>query len=201
MKNFLRASEVKVFAKKNTFYLWSCVNFQDILSFLYVFLAKTWTSEARRKLSMRRKNTLGYIKHFPKSGKCSAFWIMTVRPTKHFLLKEKWLSSRFLKIKLLKLYQTSEYSAVLCFFWQRLWLQKSVENFPRVVRIRSRYVKHSSRSGKCSALWIMTVRPTNHFLLQEKWLSSRFLKIQFLKLCRALHSVWVFGEDFDFRSL
>ena len=109
----------------------------------------------------------GYVKHSPRSGKYSALWIRTMRPTKHFLLKEKWLSSRFLKIKLLKLCQASEYSAILCLFWQRLWLQKAVENFLYVVRIRSGYVKHSSRSGKCSALWIMTVRSTKHFLFDK----------------------------------
>ena len=109
----------------------------------------------------------GYVKHSPGSGKYSAFWIRTMRPTKHFLLKEKWLSSRFLKIKLLKLCQASEYSAILCLFWQRLWLQKAVENFLYVVRIRSGYVKHSSRSGKCSALWIMTVWSTKHFLFDK----------------------------------
>ena len=32
-------------------------------------------------------------------------------------------------------------------FWRRLWLQKLVENFLCVVRIRSEYVKHSSNQG------------------------------------------------------
>ena len=52
-------------------------------------------------------------------------------------------------------------------FWQRLWLQKPAENFSCVVRIRSEYVKHSPRSGGCSALWAMTVQPMKHFLFDK----------------------------------
>ena len=52
-------------------------------------------------------------------------------------------------------------------FCQRLWLQKPLENFLCIVRIRSEYVKHSPRLGECSALWIMGVRPMKHFLLDK----------------------------------
>ena len=94
---------------------------------------------------------------------------------KHFLLKEKWLSSTFFEI------QVSEAlpNLPLCAsFWRRLWLQKPIENFLCVVSIRSEYIKHSPRSGEYSALWFMTVRPTKHFLLKEKWLSSEYFEIQ-----------------------
>ena len=66
-------------------------------------------------------------------------------------------------------------------FWKRLWLQTPLQNFSCVTRIRSEYVKHSPRSEKCNALCIMTVRPTKHFLLKNKWLSSGFLKFKSLK--------------------
>ena len=59
-------------------------------------------------------------------------------------------------------------------FWRRLWLQKSVENFLCVVRIRSEYVKHSTGSGKCSALWIMTLRSTKYILFDKMYVSSLF---------------------------
>ena len=106
----------------------------------------------------------GYVKHSPRSGKYSALWFMTVLPTKHFLLKEKWLSSEFFEI------QVSEAlpNLPLCAsFWRRLWLQKPIENFLCVVRIHSEYVKRSPISGECSARWIMTVRPTKHFLFDK----------------------------------
>ena len=88
------------------------------------------------------------------------------------------------------LWSSAKVSNILSFcvgFWHRLWLQKPVETFPCVVRIRSEYVKHSSsRSGKCSARWIMAVRSTKHFLWKEKCLSSGFLKCKSLKLCQSL---------------
>ena len=71
--------------------------------------------------------------------------------------------SGFLKFMFLNLCQASEYSMSLCGFWQILWLQEPVEIFSTIVRIRSEYVKHTTRSGECNALWIMTVRPTKHF--------------------------------------
>ena len=77
---------------------------------------------------------------------------MIVRPTKHFLLKEKRLSSGFLNVMSLKLCQASEYSIILCEFLAKTLTQKPVENFLYVVHIRSEYVKHSPRSGECSAL-------------------------------------------------
>ena len=86
------------------------------------------------------------------------------------------------------LWSSAKVSNILSFcvgFWHRLWLQKPVETFPCVVRIRSEYVKHSSRSGKCSARWIMTVRSTKQFSWKEKCLSSGFLKCKSLKLCQA----------------
>ena len=67
-----------------------------------------------------------YVKHSPRSGKYSALWCMTIRHTKHFLLKEKWLSNDFFEI------QVSEGlpNLPLCVsFWRRLWLQKPVEFF------------------------------------------------------------------------
>ena len=76
-------------------------------------------------------------------------------------------------------------------FWRRVWLQKPVETFLCVVRIRSEYVKHFPRSGKCIAVWFMNVRSTKHSLLKERWLSSGFFEIQ---ICEALPSF------FDFRS-
>ena len=91
---------------------------------MYVYLAQTLTSEPRRKASMLRTHT---VEHFPRSEKCSAHWIMTVRPTKHFLLKEKWLSSVFLKFKSLKLCQASEYSIILCEFLAKHFL-KTAQN-------------------------------------------------------------------------
>ena len=44
---------------------------------------------------------------------------------------------------------------------------KPVEIFSSVLHIRSVYVKQSPTSEKCSALWIMTVRPTNRFLFDK----------------------------------
>ena len=70
-------------------------------------------------------------------------------------------------------------------FWLRHWFEKLVENFLCVVRIRSEFVKHSTGSEEYSALWMMTLWLTKHFLLQEKWLSSGFLKFKSLKLCQA----------------
>ena len=60
--------------------------------------------------------------------------------------------------------------------WRRAWLQKPVENISCVVRVRSEY----------GALWIMTVRQTNHFLFDIALsfpVSSRFWMplIPFLK--------------------
>ena len=144
--------------------LWSSAKLQNILSFWAFFLVKTLTSEARRKFLCVVRIRFEYVKHSSRSGEYSAFWFMTVRPTKHFLLKEKWLSSEFFEI------QVSEAlpNLPLCAsFWWRLWLQKPVENFLCVVRIRSEYVKQSPRSGEYSALWFMTVRPTKHFLFDK----------------------------------
>ena len=72
-----------------------------------------------------------------------------------------WMSS---------LWSSAKLQNILSFcvsFWRRLWLQKPVENFLCVVRIRFEYVKHSPRSGEYSALWIMTVRRTKHFLFDK----------------------------------
>ena len=71
--------------------------------------------------------------------------------------------------------------------WRRLWLQKPIETFSRVIRIRSEYVKRSPGSGEYSALWIMTVHQTSHFLFDialSFFLSSRFWTylIWFLKI-------------------
>ena len=74
------------------------------------------TSDDCKKFSCVTRIRSAYVKHSPRSGKCSALWIMTVRPAKHFLLKEKWLWSGFLKFKSLKLCQASEYSIILCEF-------------------------------------------------------------------------------------
>ena len=49
-----------------------------------------------------------YAKHSPRLKKYSALWVVTVRPTKHLLLKKKWLSGGFLKFKHVKLCQASE---------------------------------------------------------------------------------------------
>ena len=56
--------------------------------FVWVF-GKDFDSEAWRKFSIHRTLRCEYVKHSPRSMKFSAFWIMTVRTTKHFLLKEK----------------------------------------------------------------------------------------------------------------
>ena len=132
---------------------------------------------------MRRMHTFWVCKtNSPRSEKYSAFWFVTVRPTKHFLLKEKWLSSESFEIQVLE----ALLNLTICaFFWWGLWLQKPVENFLCVARIHSEYVKPFPITGECSARWIMTVRPTKHLLLKEKWLSSEFLKFKSLKLCQA----------------
>ena len=67
-----------------------------------------------------------HVKHSPKLEKCTAHWIGTVQLTKHFLLKEKWLSSGFLKCKSLKLCHAPEYSIILCEF-----LAKNLTSEPR----------------------------------------------------------------------
>ena len=67
-----------------------------------------------------------HVKHSPRLEKSSAHWIRTVRLTKHFLLKEKWLLSGFLKCKSLKFCHAPEYSIILCEF-----LAKNLTSEPR----------------------------------------------------------------------
>ena len=102
----------------------------------------------------------------------------------HGLLKSK----SFPKIHTFCLWSFAKLQNILSFcvsFWQRFWLQKPVENFLCAVCIHSEYVKRSPISEECNARWIMTVRPSKHFSLKEKWLSSEFLKFESLKLCQA----------------
>ena len=108
---------------------------------------------------------------------------MTVWQTIHVLSKKKWLSSGILTFKSLKFCQAPPLFVGL---WRRVWLQKPVENISCVLRVRSEYIKHSPRSGEYGALWIMTVRQTNHFLFDIALsfpVSSRFWMplIPFLK--------------------
>ena len=120
-----------------------------------------------------------YVKQSPTSGNCSALWIMTIRPTVHFLLKEKGLSSGFSEIQVSEALQ----DLPLCMgFWQRLWIMKSLKDFSCVVRVRSEYVIHSVRSGEFSALWIMTIRPTKHFLFDKVLTTPTFLAVWTLLL-------------------
>ena len=98
-----------------------------------------------------------YIKHSPRSGECCALWIMTVRSTKHFLLKEIDFQVDFWKSGLWSFAKLRNILSFCVNFWRRRWLQKPVETFLYVVRIRFEYVKHSPRSGECSTLWIRAV--------------------------------------------
>ena len=87
MKNFLRASKVKVFAKNLHILSLKLCQAPEYSIILYEFLAKTLTSEARRNFSMRRTHMFWVCKTCYSTGseKWIALWIMTIRPTKHFL--------------------------------------------------------------------------------------------------------------------
>ena len=111
--------------------------------------------------------------------------MMTVRLTKDFYCRKGHFRVDFRSWGFWSSARLQNVLSLCVSFWLRHWFEKLVENFLCVVRIRSEYVKHSPRSGECSALWFMTVRPTKHFLLKEKRLSSGFLKVKSLKLCQA----------------
>ena len=120
--------------------LWSFATLQNILSFCVSFWQRIWLQNPVENFLCVVRIRSEYVKHFTGSQKCSALWIKIVWLTKHFLLKEKWLSSGFFKFKSLELCQTSEYSIILCEIWRRLWLRTPVENFLCVVRRRSEFV-------------------------------------------------------------
>ena len=106
----------KSLPKIRTFCLWSSVKLQDILPFCVSFWRRLWLQKPVENFLCVVRIHSEYVKRSPISGKRSARWIMTAQPTKHFLLKEKWLSSEFLKFESLKLCQASEYSTILCEF-------------------------------------------------------------------------------------
>ena len=85
--------------------LGSSAKLQNILSFCASFWQRLWLQKPVKNFSYVVRIRSEYVKHSPSSGKYNALWFMTVRPTKHFLWKEKWLSSGFLKFKSLKLCQ------------------------------------------------------------------------------------------------
>ena len=91
--------------------------------FCVVFWRRLWLQKPVDKFLCVVSIRWEHVKHFPRLEKCSAHWIRTVRLTKHFLLKEKWLSSEFFEI------QVSEALPNLppcASFWRRLWIQKPV---------------------------------------------------------------------------
>ena len=71
---------------KMTEYSEAWQSFRDLCD----FLAKTLILDGCKKFSCLVCIRSDYVKHSPRSGKCSAFWIEALRPTKHFLVKEKW---------------------------------------------------------------------------------------------------------------
>ena len=113
----------------------------------------------------------------------------------------------YLRIKFLKLCQASEYSFMTCHFWRRLSLQKPLEKFSRIERIRSGYVKYFPRSVECSAFWIMAVWPTKHFLFDKvltpptlsHGLDADSLNFDFWRISRYLQKwrVWSFKVPCD----
>ena len=98
------------------------------------FWRRLWLQKPVENFLCVARTRCEHVKHSPRLERCNAHWIRTARPTKHFLLKEKWLSSGFFKFKSLELCQTSECSIILCEIWRRLWLQTPVEKFLCVTR-------------------------------------------------------------------
>ena len=182
-RKFSTASEVKVFAENSHRIIeysearqsFRDLNFKSPLESHFSF---------NKKCFVDRTVMIQSAQHSPDLGECFIY-------SKRMLTTHRKFSKGFWSQSLCQKKFISEavsISMIFCrfcmCFWRRLWLQKPVENFLCVVRIRFEYVKHFLRPGKCSALWIMTVRPTKHFLLKEKWPSSGFLKLKFLKLCQ-----------------
>ena len=101
-------------------------------------------------------------------------YLERMRKTNEKFSTGKWLSSGFSEIQVSEALRDLS----LCVsFWQRIWILKSLKDFSCVVRVRSEYVIHSVRSGEFSALWIMTIRPTKHFLFDKVLTTPTFLAV------------------------